>query len=664
MPARPRSPSARTPSGSPTATPTTVTRIDPTGLLTPIAVGSRSERDRGRRGRRVGRGHARRRGRPHRPEHPSRDDDRSTVGRDSRPASRSARARSGSRTARDGTVTRIDCGERQASKTIDGRRQPARHRRVRERTRLGDRPAEYFRGSPGSVCGRHAPRRAEASSTPWIRRSPTRLLAWQLLYATCAKLLELSGQARPREARGSCPRSPESLPGTLGRRQDVHLHHPQRLPLLAAVERARDRTDLQVHDRAQPQPEDEALAPPTATSRRSSAQRPTCSGEARHISGIVARGDRLTVRLDRPTPDLRRSSALPFFCAVPVGTPVDPEGVRGHPLGGAVLPRFLHARPRRRAAAQPELPRQPAACVRADRALGRHPESGGDSEGRSGRGRLRDRRGRCGSQISSSRLATAPAAPLPKRGAAVLRESHARRHLPRAEPRASALPGRASPEGGQLRDRPSRAGPPRHASSRNPDRPTDQYLPPGLPGFTDALGLSIHPFPGAGETTGRSDASHGRALCVFGRPLRPDRTDRQSRPGENRNRRSGQGVSPRRGVPAPAHEGRALGPGLVRVACRLPGSGSVRQRPVPGGQSWERLASPGTRASSMPRHASRGRLGISRTASSTPISPAMRLRWFRTPTCGITTSSRLASAARCSSRRTPSMDLAALCIRP
>ena len=58
------------------------------------------------------------------------------------------------------------------------------------------------------------------------------------------------------------------------------------------------------------------------------------AGKAAHISGIVARGNTLTIRLVAPAPDLLTRLAVPFFCAVPIGTPFDPRGVRLVPSAG------------------------------------------------------------------------------------------------------------------------------------------------------------------------------------------------------------------------------------------------------------------------------------------------------------------------------------------
>ena len=51
------------------------------------------------------------------------------------------------------------------------------------------------------------------------------------------------------------------------------------------------------------------------------------SRRAAHISGIVARGNRLTLHLSAPVPDLPFLLAQANFCAVPLNTPLDPMGV-------------------------------------------------------------------------------------------------------------------------------------------------------------------------------------------------------------------------------------------------------------------------------------------------------------------------------------------------
>jgi len=58
------------------------------------------------------------------------------------------------------------------------------------------------------------------------------------------------------------------------------------------------------------------------------------SGKAAHISGIVADGDKLSITLVEPAPSFLARIAMPFFCAVPLNTPIDPRGVPAIPSAG------------------------------------------------------------------------------------------------------------------------------------------------------------------------------------------------------------------------------------------------------------------------------------------------------------------------------------------
>ena len=66
------------------------------------------------------------------------------------------------------------------------------------------------------------------------------------------------------------------------------------------------------------------------------------AGKAKHISGISVRGNTLTVRLTRAAPDILSRLALPYFCAVPLGTPTAKEGRELGARSRPVLRRFQH----------------------------------------------------------------------------------------------------------------------------------------------------------------------------------------------------------------------------------------------------------------------------------------------------------------------------------
>jgi peptide/nickel transport system substrate-binding protein len=51
------------------------------------------------------------------------------------------------------------------------------------------------------------------------------------------------------------------------------------------------------------------------------------AGKATRASGVVARGNSLVVRFTRPAPDFPARTTMPFFCAVPPGLPSSAEGV-------------------------------------------------------------------------------------------------------------------------------------------------------------------------------------------------------------------------------------------------------------------------------------------------------------------------------------------------
>jgi peptide/nickel transport system substrate-binding protein len=57
------------------------------------------------------------------------------------------------------------------------------------------------------------------------------------------------------------------------------------------------------------------------------------AGTAPHISGVVARGGTLTIHLLAPAPDFLSRIAQPIFCAVPSNTPIEP-GLRAIPSAG------------------------------------------------------------------------------------------------------------------------------------------------------------------------------------------------------------------------------------------------------------------------------------------------------------------------------------------
>jgi YVTN family beta-propeller protein len=154
--------------------------------------------------------------------------------------------------------------------------------------------------------------------------------SWQIERSTCALLAsypERQGRealaARPELAR-SVSHSADGKTWTFGLRRGVRFSPPSRevvsaLTVKHSFERA---LDPRMRGAA-------SYVLPTIAGEPA-----FLAGKARHISGIVADGERLTIRLTATTPDLLARLAVPFFCVVPSNTPVDPNGVPSIPSAG------------------------------------------------------------------------------------------------------------------------------------------------------------------------------------------------------------------------------------------------------------------------------------------------------------------------------------------
>ena len=57
-------------------------------------------------------------------------------------------------------------------------------------------------------------------------------------------------------------------------------------------------------------------------------------GKAKSVSGVTVEGNRLTIQLVKPAPDFLNRIAMWFFCAIPIGTSVNPEDEKPVPTAG------------------------------------------------------------------------------------------------------------------------------------------------------------------------------------------------------------------------------------------------------------------------------------------------------------------------------------------
>jgi peptide/nickel transport system substrate-binding protein len=158
------------------------------------------------------------------------------------------------------------------------------------------------------------------------------LPSWQFLYPTCANLLnypDKAGAAGTRLEPELAVAVPRPTHGgrtyTFRTRRGFRFSPPLGQPVTpAAVKYSIERT---LNPR---------MASPGAAYLADLVvgARAYAAGTARHISGITVTRDTITFRLTRPSADFLERISLPFFCVVPVDTPVDPEGLLTVPAAG------------------------------------------------------------------------------------------------------------------------------------------------------------------------------------------------------------------------------------------------------------------------------------------------------------------------------------------
>ena len=149
---------------------------------------------------------------------------------------------------------------------------------------------------------------------------------WQLAYATCAKLMNYPDapapagwRVQPEVAAARPVVSADGRTYSFRIRKGFRFSPPSNQPLTA--ETFRYTIERALSPRFGPQ----ALAAAFASDIVGvDAYR---AGRTQHVAGISAHGDTLTIKLDAPAPDFPARMALPYFCAVPVGIPIVPNGL-------------------------------------------------------------------------------------------------------------------------------------------------------------------------------------------------------------------------------------------------------------------------------------------------------------------------------------------------
>ena len=398
--------------------------------------------------------------------------------------------------SRDGTISRIDPRTNEVVDTI----------------RVGSSPVGVA-ASAGRVWvtaqdGPPTPRETPAAETGGVARVNVEefdstdpavaywTTSWQLEYATCAKLLNYPDRPAPAGSR-LVPEVAQSLPlvSRDGTRYTFRIRDGFRFSP-PSNERVTAHTFKYSIERS--------LSPrlrwPALFAKDIVGVRAYRMGRAQHISGVVARGNTLTIELTRPSRDLPARIAMPFFCAVPIGTPADRNGLRAIPSAGPYYvssytpkrqivvrrnPNYRGPRPRRldeivytlgiadtQAVAQIETGRTDYA------ADGIPPVAVSRLAARYGAGSARAKAGR-------ERYFTEPSL-----GVAYLALNTSRPLFANADVRKAI---------NYAIDRPALAR--QHsATSFALGEPTDQYLPPGVPGFRD---VHIYPLRGPDVATAK-----------------------------------------------------------------------------------------------------------------------------------------------------------------
>jgi YVTN family beta-propeller protein len=156
-------------------------------------------------------------------------------------------------------------------------------------------------------------------------------LSWQLLYATCAKLLNYPDRAGAAGSR-LIPEVAQSLPAvsadgrsyTFTVRGGFRFSPPSDEPVTAQT--FKDTIERTLNPRMH--------SPVAGQYADIVGADMYMAGKTPHIAGVIAQGDTLVIQLRAPAPDFLARIAEPAMCAVPADTPIDPTGLRTIPSAG------------------------------------------------------------------------------------------------------------------------------------------------------------------------------------------------------------------------------------------------------------------------------------------------------------------------------------------
>ena len=160
----------------------------------------------------------------------------------------------------------------------------------------------------------------------WIRRWPTTSSAGSSEYSTCLKLLNYPDAAG---AEGSqlVPDGAAAMPTVSTDGMTYTFNIQAGLQVLASLQSGGDRRNVQVRHRARSRTED-AVAGGVRSSSTSRAPQDFSTARPTTCRAWWPTGNTLTITLTEAAPDFLAQLAMPFFCAIPTNTPIDPKGVK------------------------------------------------------------------------------------------------------------------------------------------------------------------------------------------------------------------------------------------------------------------------------------------------------------------------------------------------
>lgn len=154
-------------------------------------------------------------------------------------------------------------------------------------------------------------------------------LSWEIEYATCAMLLSYADKPAP-DGSKLIPEVATSLPTVSadGKTYTFHLKNTYRLSngqkITAANFAYAINRDL----------DPKMQSPVVAFISGIVGADAVIAGKATTASGVIAKGNTLTIKLKAPDGGLLPKIAMPFFCAIPTNLPHDPNGVTTLPGSG------------------------------------------------------------------------------------------------------------------------------------------------------------------------------------------------------------------------------------------------------------------------------------------------------------------------------------------